>query len=213
MRINRQIRLPRVFLIDDQGEAIGEIDTADAIARAESAGLDLVEVSPNERPPVCKILDYGKHKYRQKKKQATQKSHQAKLKEVRVQPRTDEHDLQVRLKQANKFLEHGDKVLVSCRFKGREITHKEFGFRLMDRFRDELKMICKVEKDASMEGRRMTMMLAPLTLEQKKKLQKEADEAAKKASGDSQRKRRVITLAEQSEGSKPAENEAETSDA
>lgn len=198
LRVNRQIRIKDVYLIDENGEPVGEISTFDAQKRAEAVGLDLVEISPNARPPVCKIMDYGKHKYRQQKKNAQQKTHQAKVKEVRLHPRTDEHDVVVRIKQARRFLEQGDKVLLAVWFKGREIVHKEFGYRLLDRFRDEFRLMAKIEKEPSLEGKKMTMLLAPLPLEKRKKLERDAEEAAAKAERENavNQQRRVISREE-----------------
>lgn len=210
LRVNRQIRIKEVYLIDENGEPVGNLSTIDAQRKAEAAGLDLVEVSPNARPPVCKILDYGKYKYRQKKKHAQQKTHQAKVKEVRLHPRTDEHDVVVRIKQARRFLDHGDKVLLNVWFKGREIVHKDFGYKLLQRFKEEFRLMAKVEKDASMEGRKMTMLLAPLPIEKRKKLEREAEEAAAKAEREQAQanKRRKISreeaLAEQEAAGKSA---------
>jgi len=220
LRANRQIRIKDVYLIDENGEPIGEFSTFEALKRAEAVGLDLVEISPNARPPVCKIMDYGKFKYRQQKKNAAQKTHQAKVKEVRLHPRTDEHDVVVRIKQAERFLNAGDKVLFSVQFKGREIVHKEFGYRLLERFREEFKLMAKIEKDASMEGRnRMTMLLAPLAADKRKKLEREAEEAAIKEERESGAagQRRVISREEakaaEATGNESPESVKETAEA
>lgn len=199
LRCNRQIRLPVIFLIDEIGTQVGEIDTAEALKRAEDVGLDLVEVSPNARPPVCKIMDYGKYKYKQKKRSQGQKTHQAKVKEVRMHPRTDTHDQDVRVKQAIKFLEQGDKVLVTIQFKGREMAHREQGFILLDAFKKHFPLYAKVEREPSMEGKKMTMLLAPLPIEIRKKLQREAEllELERMVKGEDGRQRRVISLDEQ----------------
>jgi len=206
LRINRQIRVREVYLIGADGIPVGNISTEDALGRARDAGLDLVEVSPNARPPVVKILDYGKLRYRQKKKAAGQKAHQAKVKEVRLKPRTDEHDLMVRIKQTRKFLDQGDKVLVNCFFRGREIAHREFGLRLLDRFKQEFKLEAKIEKDPIFEGKRLNMMLAPLAKDVKDKLKREAESAQNLAAAEAGKVRRVITLEEAKKGeTAPAE--------
>jgi len=204
LRINHRIRIKEVFLIGADGTKIGPTPTEEALQMAREAGLDLVEVSPNERPPVAKILDYGKLKYRQKKKAAGQKAHQAKVKGIRLHPRTDDHDIDVRIKQARKFLSQGDKVMITCFFKGREIAHRDFGFRLMSRFRDEFQLEAKIEKDASFEGKRLTMMLAPLAADIKKKLQREAEQQELKAEEEASKGRRVISLEESKKSAESA---------
>jgi translation initiation factor IF-3 len=128
---------------------------------AREAQLDLVEVAPNERPPVCKILDYGKFRYQQSRKGTKTKVHQQKLKEIRVRPKTGEHDVDTKIKQARKFLEHKDKVLVSVWFRGRELQHIDEGKRIIDGILEKLADACKVEQAPRMEGKRMTAMLAP----------------------------------------------------
>jgi translation initiation factor IF-3 len=127
---------------------------------AREAGMDLVEVSATERPPVCKIMDYGKFKYAQSKKQG-QKTHQQKLKELRVRPKTGQHDIDTRINQARNFLGEGDKVLLRVQFRGREMQHIEEGRRIIDGMLQQLQDVCKVEKAPSMEGKQMTALLAP----------------------------------------------------
>ena len=141
---------------------MGVVPTSQAMDMAREANLDLVEVAPNERPPVCRILDYGKLRYQQssKGKKGT-KVHQQKLKEIRVRPKTGEHDVDTKVNQARKFLEHNDKVLVNVLFRGRELQHQEEGRRIIDSILEKLVDVAKVEKPPSMEGRRMTAMLAP----------------------------------------------------
>ena len=129
---------------------------------AREAGLDLVEVAPTERPPVCKIMDYGKFRYAQSKKSAT-KPHQQKLKEIRVRPKTGEHDIETKINQARKFLEHNDKVLLNVLFRGRELQHIEEGQRIILHMLERLADVAKIEKPPSMEGKRMTALLAPRT--------------------------------------------------
>jgi len=162
MRINEQIRISPIRLIGANGEQLGVIPTSQALEMAREAGLDLVEVAANERPPVCKILDYGKFRYQLSRKGKNQaKPHQAKLKEIRVRPKTGEHDVETKINQARKFLEHKDKVLVNVLFRGRELQHIEEGRRIIDGILEKLADVSKVEKAPSMEGKRMTAMLAP----------------------------------------------------
>jgi len=160
-RMNEQIRLSPIRLIGAQGEQLGIVPTAQALDMAREAGLDLVEVAPTDRPPVCKIMDYGKHRYEQSRKQHKQKTHQQKLKEIRVRPKTGEHDVDTKINQARKFLEHKDKVLVNVLFRGRELQHIEEGRRIIEGIVQKLLDVGKVEKAPSMEGKRMTAMLAP----------------------------------------------------
>ncbi len=148
-------------LIGANGEQLGVVPTYQALEMAREAQLDLVEVAPNERPPVCKILDYGKFRYQQSRKGAKTKVHQQKLKEIRVRPKTGEHDVDTKIKQARKFLEHKDKVLVSVWFRGRELQHIDEGKRIIDGILEKLADACKVEQPPRMEGKRMTAMLAP----------------------------------------------------
>jgi translation initiation factor IF-3 len=137
------------------------VPTSQAQELAREAQLDLVEVAANERPPVCKILDYGKLRYQQSRKGAKQKVHHQKLKEIRVRPKTGEHDVETKINQARKFLEHKDKVLVNVLFRGREVQHIEEGRRIIDSILEKLVDVAKIEKAPSMEGKRMTAMLAP----------------------------------------------------
>jgi translation initiation factor IF-3 len=161
-RVNEQIRISPVRLIGANGDQLGVVPTAQALEMAREAQLDLVEVAANERPPVCKIMDFGKFKFLQKQKQKDKtKSHQQKLKEIRVRPKTGDHDVDTKVNQARKFLEHKDKVLVYVVFKGRELQHIEEGRRIMGSILEKLGDLAKVEKAPSMEGKRMTAMLAP----------------------------------------------------
>jgi translation initiation factor IF-3 len=161
LRINEQIRISPVRLIGANGEQMGVVPTSQAMEMAREAQLDLVEVAANERPPVCKILDYGKFRYQQSHKKNTKKVHQQKLKEIRVRPKTGEHDVETKINQARKFLEHNDKVLVNVLFRGRELQHIEEGRRIIDGILEKLAEVAKIEKAPSMEGKRMTAMLAP----------------------------------------------------
>jgi len=159
--MNEQIRISPIRLIGAAGEQLGIVPTAQAMEMAREAGLDLVEVAATDRPPVCKIMDYGKHRYEQSRKQNKQKTHQAKLKEIRVRPKTGEHDVDTKINQARKFLEHKDKVQVNVLFRGREIQHIEEGRRIIVNILEKLADVAKVEKNPSMEGKRLTALLAP----------------------------------------------------
>ena len=161
-RINHQIRIRQIRVIDDEGKQLGVIETADALALATHKGLDLVEIAPNQRPPVCRIMDYGKYKYEQKKKDqaSKRKQHQVQVKEVRLRPAIADHDMQVRVRAARQFLEEGDKVLLVCLFRGRQMAHKEVGEQVIRQVVKMLEDIGKVESPIRMEGRRMVMMVA-----------------------------------------------------
>ena len=161
-RINHQIRIRQIRVIDDEGKQLGVIETADALALAVHKGLDLVEIAPKQRPPVCRIMDYGKYKYEQKKKDqaSRRKQHQVQVKEVRLRPAIADHDRQVRVRAARQFLSDGDKVLLVCLFRGRQMAHKEVGEQVIKQVLQELGDLAKVESGIRMEGRRMVMMLA-----------------------------------------------------
>lgn len=159
--MNEQIRISPIRLIGAAGEQLGIVPTAQAMEMAREAGLDLVEVAATDRPPVCKIMDYGKERYEKSRKQNKQKTHQAKLKEIRVRPKTGDHDVDTKVNQARKFLEHKDKVQVNVLFRGREIQHIEEGRRIIINILEKLADVAKVEKNPSMEGKRLTALLAP----------------------------------------------------
>lgn len=142
---------------------LGVIPTSQAMEKAREEGLDLVEVAPQEKPPVCRIMDYGKYRYEQSRKGAKQKVHQQKIKEIRVRPKTGDHDIETKINQARKFLEHKDKVLVNVLFRGRELQHIEEGERIIKQILEGLADVCKVERAPMLEGKRMTAMLAPKT--------------------------------------------------
>ena len=152
-----------VRCIDPDGEQLGVLDTFDAIRKAEDFGLDLVEVQPNADPPVCKILDYGKFKYEAQKRanEARKKQKIIEVKEIKLRPNIDEHDYQVKMRNVQKFLNAGDKVKVTLRFRGREMAHQELGANVLTRVREETDEFAKVEAMPKMEGRQMTMVLAP----------------------------------------------------
>jgi translation initiation factor IF-3 len=158
-----RIRVSEVRVIDQNGQQLGVIPTAEALKRAREAGLDLVEISPQASPPVCKILDYGKFKYTQKKRahEAKKKQVVVKLKEVKMRPSTDEHDFQFKLRHIKRFLAEGDKAKVTVVFKGREVAYIDRGRAVMNRIIEEVKNEGKVEHPPSMEGRAMIMVLAP----------------------------------------------------
>ena len=149
-------------VIDEEGNQIGIIPIEDALAMARDRDLNLVEVAPEAKPPVCKVMDYGKFKYQQKKKEhkAKSKQHQVVLKEIRVRPKTDSHDIETKVKNARKFLEQGHKVQVNLLFRGREMMHLDVGRNVMNSIVEALSDICKVEKTPAQEGRRMIMILA-----------------------------------------------------
>lgn len=152
-------------VITEEGEQLGVMPLDKAIERAEMAGLDLIEVSPNAEPPVCKIQDYGKLKYQTQKKAAEtrKKQHVVTVKEISIRPGTEEHDYQIKMKKARQFIEKGDKVKINMRFRGREITHKELGEQMLDRIETDFKEIAKIDQRPKMEGRQMIMVLSPLT--------------------------------------------------
>ena len=150
-------------LVDDAGEMIGVLSLGDAQARADAVGLDLVEVSPNAAPPVCKILDYGKYKYDAQKRTAETRKKQKTIdiKEIKMRPGIDDHDYDVKMRRIVEFLGEGDKVKVTLRFRGREMAYQNLGMQVLDRVRDELDELGKVEQFPKMEGRQMTMVIAP----------------------------------------------------
>ncbi len=161
--MNGQIEVREVRLIDETGDNVGVVTTEDAIDRAENAGLDLVEISPNADPPVCKILDFGKFKYQAQKRanEARKKQKTIEVKEIKMRPNIDQHDYDVKMRSMLKFLGEGDKVKVTLRFRGREMAHQNLGMRVLERVRDDLDEISKVEQFPKMEGRQMTMVISP----------------------------------------------------
>ncbi len=154
--------MQNVRLISPDGEQIGIVPTREALQKAENYGLDLVEVSPNSKPPVCRIMDFGKYKYEQSKKEkiSKKKQHIITVKEIRLRPRTDEHDLETKLRHARKFLEQKNKVKITILFRGREMAYQDFGRELMEKVKEFLDEVGKVEAEPKMEGRRMIMILA-----------------------------------------------------
>lgn len=162
-RVNNDIVVPQVRLIDENGGQVGVVTTADALNRAFEVGLDLVEVAGTADPPVCKILDVGKLKYREQKKknEARKKQKTIDIKEIKLRPNIDEHDYDVKMRNARRFIGDGDKVKVTLRFRGREMAHQVLGAKVLDRVRDELEEIAKVEQMPKMEGRQMVMVMSP----------------------------------------------------
>ena len=162
-RVNEEINVPRVRLVDARGEMVGVVARNDALVMAADAGLDLVEVAANADPPVCKILDYGKFKYEEQKKknEARKKQKVIEVKEIKLRPGIDDHDYDVKMRSMVKFIEEGDKVKVTMRFRGRELAHQELGMDVLMRVKTDLDEIAKVEQFPKMEGRQMTMVMSP----------------------------------------------------
>jgi translation initiation factor IF-3 len=162
-RINGEINAPEVRLVGVEGEQLGIVPLSEAMAKAEAADLDLVEIAPMAKPPVCRIMDFGKFKYREAKKQheAKLKLKQIQVKEVKFRPGTDEFDYQIKLRNLVRFLSEGDKAKITLRFRGREMAHQEFGVRLLERIRADLEPHAIVESFPRLEGRQMVMLLAP----------------------------------------------------
>jgi len=163
-RVNYRIRVPRVLVIDEEGRKLGEFMTEDAVRLAEERGLDLIEVAPEGKPPVCRIQDYGKLKYERKKKdaQARRNQVQVQLKEVKLRPKTDDHDIAVKVRHARRFLEEGNKVKVTIRFRGRELAHRDIGSLQCMRMAKECEDLSTIETHPRMDGRQMFMILAPI---------------------------------------------------
>ena len=162
-RINGEVTAREVRLIGTDGEIIGIMSGREALKMAEEADTDLVEISPNATPPVCRLMDYGKFKYQEQKKAAEARAKQKiiQVKEIKLRPGTDENDYQVKIRNIKRFIEDGDKVKVTLRFRGREMAHQEIGMRQLERIREELAEMAQVESMPKLEGRQMVMMLAP----------------------------------------------------
>ncbi len=163
LRINHQITISPVRAIDEEGRDLGVLPLQDALRKAEAVGLDLVEIAPQARPPVCKFLNYGKFRYEQQKKKAEAKKKQkvVELKEIKMRPHIEENDFQVKLRKAKEFLEEGDKVKFTVRFRGREIQRQDFAVAVLNRFKEELKDLATIESESKMEGRQMSMIVGP----------------------------------------------------
>ncbi len=179
-KVNREIRAPRVRVISETGEQIGIIPLYEALARAEEAGLDLVEIVPGSGtvPPVCKIINYGKFRYDQTKreKESKKSQHQVKVKEIKVRPNIDDHDMETKTKQARKFIDEGDKVKISCTFRGREMAHPELGEKLVRKFCSDLEDIATVEAPPKLLGRILSTVLAPGAKKKKEASKQEAQD-------------------------------------
>ena len=162
-RINDRIRSPEIRLIGAEGENVGVVTPAQALVMAEQAGLDLVEISPNAEPPVCKIMDFGKYKYETQKREAEarKKQHIIEIKEIKFRPGTDTNDYDVKMRSVVKFLEGGDKVKITLRFRGREMAHQQLGVELLNRVADDVVEVGKIESFPRLEGRQMVMMIGP----------------------------------------------------
>ena len=162
-RINDDIRNAQIQLIDQTGDNKGTVETMLAIKMAQEAGMDLVEISPNVSPPVCKIMDYGKYKYSAQKKAAEARKRQktVEIKEIKLRPMIDDHDYDVKMRAMKRFFEEGDKVKITLRFRGREMAHQQLGMEVLQRVKGDLEPIAKVESEPRLEGRQMVMVLAP----------------------------------------------------
>jgi len=191
VRINHRIRVPEVRVVGPDGSNLGVLTTDEALRRAQGAGLDLVEVNPKAAPPVCKILDFGKFKYEEKKKQREAKKKQSvvEVKEVKLRPKTDDHDLMVKIRASRKFLQSGNKVKVTCRFRGREITHPEVAHQQFELILAKLDDLANLEQRPTMEGRTMAAIVAPkpqvLQRLAQDRLQRERSPSASSEPGDS----------------------------
>jgi len=163
LRVNERIRISPIRLIDADGEQLGIMPTEEARAMARERGLDLVEVAPNSRPPVCRVMDYGKYKYEQARRarDARRKVHNIQVKELKMRPKIEGHDFDFKLRHARRFLEEGNKVKFTMRFRGRENARPELGARVLERVKDVLAEVGTVETDLRREGRTMTMLIAP----------------------------------------------------
>jgi len=161
VRVNEQIRLPEIRVIDAEGKQLGVLQTPEALKMAEEQGLDLVEIAPTSRPPVCKIMDFGKFKYEQSKKarESRKKQHTTQLKEIKIRPKIEEHDLQFKLRNAEKFLRDKDKVKITVIFRGREMEHMESGRKILQRIVTQFADIAVIEKDAIQVGKMISMIL------------------------------------------------------
>lgn len=162
-RMNEEINVATIRLIGPEGQMLGIVPTKQGIALAEQHGLDLVEISPTAEPPVCKVLDYGKYKYETQKKlsEARKKQKVVNIKEIKMRPNIDEHDYGIKMRSVHKFIEEGDKVKFTIRFRGREMSHQEMGMKLLVRVKEEMGDTIKVEHEPKLEGRQMVMVISP----------------------------------------------------
>lgn len=182
MKVNREIRASKVRVISNAGEQIGVLSLHEALAMAEAEGLDLVEIVPGSNPPVCKIINFGKFRYDQTKreKESKKSQHQVKVKEIKIKPNTDEHDLQTKTRHAREFLEKGNKVKVTCTFRGREMAHPEIGEKAMQKICTDLEDLSMVEAPLKMMGRMLTVVLAPGAKKKKEPSKPSASEVPSK---------------------------------
>jgi translation initiation factor IF-3 len=178
LRVNKEIRAPKVRVISQTGEQIGVLALYEALARAEQEGLDLVEISPAASPPVCKIINYGKFRYDQTKreKESKKSQHQVKIKEIKIKPNIDDHDLHTKARHAREFIVKGNKVKVTCVFRGREMAHPEIGHKLVDKFCDDLADVATAESPAKMFGKMLMVVLAPGARKKEAKQQAQGQE-------------------------------------
>lgn len=199
LRVNENIRIREVRLIDDEGNQYGIVPTSEAMQKAREKGVDLVEVAPNANPPVCRLMDYGKYKFDQEKKirESKRNARQVKMKEVRMQPKIEEHDLQFKTKHIRDFLDDGNKVKVTVRFRGREMAHTELGEQVLLRILDRLEDGFNLDRKPSMEGRFMSMILSP-------KAQKKPKEKGKGEVGESDKEQAKEPATETSESGSSA---------
>ncbi len=162
-RVNTEIHSAKVRLIDEKGEMIGVLTKSEALKMAQDVGLDLVEVSPNAEPPVCKILDFGKYKYELQKKKAEAKKKQTVVlvKEIQMRPMIDPHDFEIKCKAIKRFLEEGNKVKILLRFRGRELSHQEIGVEILNKVRKMFEDVCKIDHNPKLEGKQMIMIISP----------------------------------------------------
>jgi len=186
--VNERIRVREVRLIDEEGAQAGVVPTSEALGRAREAGLDLIEVAPNATPPVCRIMDYGKYKYQQQKreKESRKKHRQSQLRMIKVRPHVDTHDFETKLKSVRKFLEQGDKVRVTVFFRYRELSHPEFGQRVLQQFVQRTEDVGSVERPPAREGRQLSMVLIPKPGAAAKKAASEPREKPPKAAAEAQ---------------------------
>lgn len=162
-RVNSEIRSDSIRLVDQNGNMIGVVQVAEGLRMAEAAGLDLVEISPTAKPPVCKVLDYGKYKYEAQKKahDARKKQKVIQIKEIKLRPTIDKHDLDIKIRNVLGFLDEGDKVRITLRFRGREMDHSEIGMKILEKVQEALKDQCKIENSPRIEGKQIVMLVGP----------------------------------------------------
>jgi translation initiation factor IF-3 len=185
LKVNRDIRAEEVRVIDEKGQQVGVLDTRDALRRAQDVGLDLIEIAPKAKPPVCRIMDYSKYRYQMAKKEKENKKaqHHVKIKEVKLKPNIDVHDLNTKIKKARNFILKGNKVRVTCFFRGREMLHLDLGEKVIKKFISDLEEIVQVEVPLKQLGRMMVTVLAPISKEAAKKLKLKQQAKGEAANG------------------------------